>query len=94
MLTPSMAKFIGESSHFRSKLVSPMLPIQAVARFLSLTSNWYFIRIVPPRKVLKAPLGENLKLSVSPWRLLQAVCLILRSSGNPTTRTFNSIYRN
>ena len=58
-----------------------MLPIQPVARLLSPTRNWFFIRIGLPRKKCKVLLGENLRPFVSPRSLLLIFCSTQGSSG-------------
>ena len=64
----STAEFIerGEYNRYWPELVSPMLPIQPVARLSSPTPNCFFIRISPLRKKCRP--------FVSPWRPLQGVC--------------------
>ena len=58
--------FIGGRNRYRSELVSPMLPIQPVARLSSPTPNWFFSRIGPLRRNCRVLLGDKLRSFVSP----------------------------
>ena len=84
--------FIGGRNRYRSELVSPMLPIQPVARLSSPTPNWFFSRIGPLRRNCRVLLGDKLRSFVSPWRPFQVFCPTQGSSGIQTTRTLSLFF--